>query len=111
MNMKIMLNAAAVLTAATILISCQKTDEESPTVCTPEPGANSILADEIEVMAGDHADLEDVFCDNEALSEVRFDIHNAAGHAHEGEEEEEGHEHGLTLHSGNRLGNIGDHRH
>ena len=100
MNMKIFLNAAAVLTAATILVSCQKTDEEAPTVCTPESSVNSILADEIEVMAGDHVDLEDVFCDNEGLSEVRYDIHNAAGHAHEGEEEEEGHEHGLTLHSG-----------
>ena len=98
MNTKIVLNCAVALTAILTMVSCQKTDEEAPTVCTPEASANSVLADEIEAMAGDHVDIEDVFCDNEGLSQVRYDIHNAAGHAHEGEEDE--HDHGLTLHSG-----------
>ena len=100
MNTKIALNFAVVLTAALTLASCQKTDEEAPTVCTPEASANSILADEIEAMAGDHLDIEDVFCDNEGLSEVRYDIHSAAGHAHEGEEGTGEDDHGLILHSG-----------
>ena len=63
---------------------------------------NSVLSEEIEAVAGDHIDIEDLFCDNEALSQVRYDIHNGEGHAlDEGEEgEEEEHEHGLVLHSG-----------
>ena len=32
---------------------------------------NSVTAEEIEAEAGDHINLEDIFCDNEALSEVR----------------------------------------
>ena len=57
MNTKIILNCAAALTAILTMVSCQKTDEEAPTVCTPEASANSVLADEIEAMAGDHVDI------------------------------------------------------
>ena len=88
--------AAAVCTAILMLTSCQKTDVEAPTVCTSEDTANSVLVDEIEAEAGTTIVIEDSFCDNEALSEVRWDIHNAADHAHEEGEEEEG----LILHSG-----------
>ena len=96
--MNIHLNsAAACLLLAAALTSCDKTDNEAPTVCTQAGAMNSVLADEVEAEAGDHIDLEDLFCDNEGLSQVRWDIHNGQGHAHE---DDEGHEHGLTLHSG-----------
>jgi len=88
--------AAAVCSAILMLTSCQQTDVEAPTVCTSEDTANSVLVDEIEAEAGTTITIEDTFCDNEALSEVRWDIHNAADHAHEEGEEEEG----LILHSG-----------
>ena len=55
-----------------------------------------MLADEIEAIAGTTITITDVFCDNEELSEVRWDIHNAADHAHEEGESDEG----FVLHSG-----------
>ncbi|MED5318116.1 MAG: hypothetical protein VX758_03155, partial [Bacteroidota bacterium] len=61
---------------------------------------NSITADEIEGVAGDHVDIEDVFCDNAGLSQVRYDIHSAEGHAHEVSDEDDEHNDGLILHSG-----------
>lgn len=85
---------------ALALASCQGTDTEAPTVCTGLGAANSVTAAEIDAVAGDHIDLEDVFCDNEALSQVRYDIHNGEGHAHEASGEDEEHDHGLVLHSG-----------
>ena len=101
MNRTIFFQAVACLGLAVALVSCQETDTEAPTVCTQLGAMNSVLADEIEAEAGDHIDLEDVFCDNEALSQVRYDIHNGEGHAHdEGDEGEDEHEHGLVLHSG-----------
>ena len=88
--------AAAFGAAVLMLTSCQETDVEAPTVCTSEDTANSVLVDEIEAEAGTILTIEDTFCDNEGLSEVRWDIHNAADHVHEEGEEEEG----LILHSG-----------
>jgi hypothetical protein len=88
--------AAAFGAAILMLTSCHETDVEAPTVCTSEDTANSVLVDEIEADAGTTLTIEDTFCDNEGLSEVRWDIHNAADHAHEEGEEEEG----LILHSG-----------
>ena len=101
MNMNF-IQTSAVALVAMALVSCQETDTEAPTACTGLGATNSVTAEEIEAEAGDHVDLEDIFCDNEALSEVRWDIHNGEGHAHEDEEdgEEEEHEHGLVLHSG-----------
>jgi len=87
------LNLAAV---ALVLASCQTTDLDPPTLCTPENTATSVLADEIEANAGSTLILTERLCDNEGLSEVRWDIHNAADHAHEAGEEEEG----FVLHSG-----------
>lgn len=88
--------AVACSTIIFLLTSCQETDVESPSVCTAQNTANSVLSDEIEAQAGGVILLEDTFCDNVALSEVRWDIHNAADHAHEEGEEGEG----LVLHSG-----------
>jgi len=90
-------SAAAMVAMA--LVSCQETDSEVPTVCTGLGAPNSVTAAEIEAEAGEHIDLEDVFCDNEALSEVRWDIHNGEGHAHD-DVAGGGAEHGLVLHSG-----------
>ena len=97
-----LIQCSAAALVAMALVSCQETDTEAPTACTGLGATNSVTAEEIEAEAGDHIDLEDIFCDNEALSEVRWDIHNGEGHAHEDEEEgeEEEHEHGLVLHSG-----------
>ena len=100
MNIKFNIQSTAVLGMAMVFASCQNTDTEAPTVCTGLGAMNSITADEIEAEAGDHLDIEDLFCDNEGLSQVRYDIHNGEGHAHEEEGEEEEHEHGLVLHSG-----------
>jgi len=79
-----------------LLNSCQETDVEAPTVCTADGTAFSVLSDEIEAVAGTTVTLEDVFCDNSEFSEVRWDVHNAADHAHEEVESNEG----LILHSG-----------
>ena len=89
MNMNF-IQTSAVALVAMALVSCQETDTEAPTACTGLGATNSVTAEEIEAEAGDHIDLEDIFCDNEALSEVRWDIHNGEGHAHEDEEEGEG---------------------
>lgn len=92
-------NKAAVWTATAVafmLSSCQETDLEAPTVCTDPTASNSVLANEIEALAGSTVTIEDVFCDNADLSEVRWDVHNAADHAHEAGDESEG----LILHSG-----------
>jgi hypothetical protein len=81
---------------AILFASCGKTDTEPPTVCTEAGSETSVLADEIEAIAGTSVTITDVFCDNEELSEVRWDIHNAADHAHEEGESDEG----FVLHSG-----------
>ena len=94
-----MVQFSACLSMTIALASCQGTDTEAPTVCTGLGAQNSVTTAEIEAMAGDHIDLEDVFCDNEGLSQVRYDIHNGEGHAHEASGQEE-HDHGLVLHSG-----------
>ena len=84
MKLNLIQSSAAALVAMA-LVSCQETDTEAPTACTGLGATNSVTAEEIEAEAGDHVDLEDIFCDNEALSEVRWDIHNGEGHAHEDE--------------------------
>ena len=84
------------IAAAFMLTACQETDLEAPAICTDLSVSNSVLADEIEALAGSTVTIEDVFCDNAGLSEVRWDVHNAADHAHEEGEESEG----LILHSG-----------
>lgn len=76
--------------------SCGTTDLEPPSVCTDSTSGLSVLADEIEWVAGETLVLADQFCDDQALSEVRWDVHNAADHAHEAGENEAG----LVLHSG-----------
>jgi hypothetical protein len=92
-----MLPLAACVGMALALASCQGTDREKPTVCTGLGATYSVTAAEIDVLADSHIDLADVFCDNEGLSQVRYDIHNGAGHAHEASGEDD---HGLVLHSG-----------
>ncbi len=88
----------AAFAAATLAVSCGKTDEQVPTVCTEYPGPYSVLNAEIDADAGTTILLTDRFCDDEGLSQVRWEVHNASGHAHEEEGTDE-HE-GLVLHSG-----------
>lgn len=89
--------AALILLSGVILLSsCGKTDTEPPTICTETGTEFSVLAEEIEAMAGTQILISDSFCDNEELSEVRWDVHNAADHAHEEGDADEG----FVLHSG-----------
>jgi len=96
MKTNLIFQYAACIGLAMSFVSCQETDTEAPSVCTGLGAMNSVIAAEIEADAGDHIHIEDIFCDNEALSQVRYDIHNGEGHAHDAD----GHEHGLVLHSG-----------
>lgn len=96
MNFSISNPFMALAFVAILFTSCGKTDTELPTVCTETGSETSVLADEIEANAGESVTITDVFCDNEELSEVRWDIHNAADHAHEEGESDEG----FVLHSG-----------
>lgn len=112
--MKLNLNmpaTAGAIAAVAALSSCQPTDREDPTVCTGLGAEFSVTAAEIDVLAGDTITLSDVFCDDEGLSEVRWDIHSAEGHEgheedehdhdhHEEEEHEEHENEGLVLFSG-----------
>jgi hypothetical protein len=90
-------NALAACVAATLVASCGKTDEAAPTVCTAAPTDYSVLSDEIDAEAGEAISLTDLFCDNEGLGQVRWSVHNAAGHAHEEGEQAESE---FILHSG-----------
>jgi hypothetical protein len=96
MNFSISNSFMSLAGVAILFASCGKTDTELPTVCTELGSETSVLADEIEAIAGTTVTITDVFCDNEELSEVRWDIHNAADHAHE----EGGSDEGFVLHSG-----------
>ena len=96
MNFSISNSFMSLAGVAILFTSCGKTDTELPTVCTEAGSETSVLADEIEAIAGTTITITDVFCDNEELSEVRWDIHNAADHAHEEGESDEG----FVLHSG-----------
>jgi hypothetical protein len=96
MNFSISNSFMSLAGVAILFASCGKTDTELPTVCTELGSETSVLADEIEAIAGTTVTITDVFCDNEELSEVRWDIHNAADHAHEEGESDEG----FVLHSG-----------
>ena len=96
MNFSISNSFMSLAGVAILFASCGKTDTELPTVCTEAGSETSVLADEIEAIAGTTITITDVFCDNEELSEVRWDIHNAADHAHEEGESDEG----FVLHSG-----------
>ena len=100
MNIKFNIQSSVILGVAIVFASCQNTDTEAPTVCTGLGAMNSITADEIEGEAGDHVDIEDIFCDNEGLSQVRYDIHSGEGHAHEVTDDGDEHEDGLILYSG-----------
>jgi len=107
MNMKFNIPATVgVFAALAALPSCQQTDEVDPTVCTALDAEFSVTAAEIEVLAGDTITLSDVFCDDEGLSEVRWDIHSAEGHEgheddeHDHDDDEEHEEEGLVLFSG-----------
>lgn len=96
MNFSISNSFISLAGVAILFASCGKTDTELPTVCTELGSETSVLADEIEAIAGTTVTITDVFCDNDELSEVRWDIHNAADHAHEEGESDEG----FVLHSG-----------
>ncbi|MDG2208455.1 MAG: DUF4625 domain-containing protein, partial [Flavobacteriales bacterium] len=96
MNNSIFTSTHAFVIGVVLLSSCGKTDTEIPTICTQGSNEMSILNNEIEAMAGSSIQIIDSFCDNESLSEVRWDVHNAADHAHEEGEEDEG----FVLHSG-----------
>jgi hypothetical protein len=110
MNMNFNIPATVgVFAALAALSSCQQTDREDPTACTGVDAEFSVTAAEIDVLAGDSITLSDVFCDDEGLSEVRWDIHSAEGHEgheedehdhDEGEEHEEHEDEGLVLFSG-----------
>ena len=94
------LNLFFALTTCILIYSCGKseTEEELTDVVAPTFCSNTgdvALEDEVEAMAGDTVTLTQTVCDNEALATVRWDIHSAEGHAHEGEEEE-----GFVLFSG-----------
>lgn len=92
------IHVLAAFGVALLAASCGKTDEAAPTICTDAPANSSVLNEEIDVEAGEVIALTDRFCDNEGLGQVRWSVHNAAGHAHE---EEGGHEEAeFVLHSG-----------
>ena len=104
--MKINIFTAA-MAATVALASCGTTDTEPPTICDSDNlmGLPSVTMDEIEADAGTTVTVHDAFCDNDGLSEVRWDFHSAEGHEHEeeheGEEHEEGeHEEEFVLYSG-----------
>jgi|TARA_B110000211_G_scaffold224802_1_gene276250 hypothetical protein len=75
--------------------SCGTTDTTPPTICTGLTGTPSVLDDEIELVAGTTVTVNDAFCDNTELGEVRWDLHTAEGHEHEAGEGE-----GFALNSG-----------
>ena len=88
MKYSTIISTPAIVMALVLLSSCGKTDTELPTICTQTGVEMSVLNDEIEALAGNVIEITDSFCDNESLSEVRWDVHNAADHAHqEGEED------------------------
>lgn len=83
------------IAAMTTLFSCGTTDIDPPTICTENVENGISTLDEVDADAGTTVTLLESFCDDEGLGEVRWDIHSAEGHSHEGEEEE-----GFVLHSG-----------
>ena len=95
MNTKIIFPFAACIGMAMAFVSCQKQTQKHPAFAR-DRRCNSVL-EEIEAVAGDHIDIEDLFRQRGSKSGAG-DIHNGEGHAHdEGEEgQEEEHEHGLV---------------
>ena len=83
------------IAAMTTLFSCGTTDIDPPTICTENVENGISTLDEVDADAGTTIILLESFCDDEGLGELRWDIHSAEGHSHEGEEEE-----GFVLHSG-----------
>ena len=79
----------------TTLFSCGTSDIDPPTICTENVENGISTLDEVDADAGTTVTLLESFCDDEGLGELRWDIHSAEGHSHEGEEEE-----GFVLHSG-----------
>jgi hypothetical protein len=88
-------NLLFALIATLFIYSCGTTDIDPPTICSNLVQNGVSTFDEVEALAGTSLTLTEAFCDNEELGEVRWDIHSAEGHSHEGEEEE-----GFILHSG-----------
>ena len=88
------LNLFFALGTCIFMYSCGTTDSDAPTFCS-EAG-DVAIEDEVEAMAGSTLTLNQTVCDNDALGTANWDLHSAEGHAHEGEEEEEG----LILFSG-----------
>ncbi len=83
------------ITVMVTLFSCGTSDIDPPTICTENVENGISTLDEVEADAGTTVTLLESFCDDEGLGELRWDIHSAEGHSHEGEEEE-----GFVLHSG-----------
>ena len=92
-----MYRVMTVAAAAFGLASCGTTDTEVPTICDADnlTGLPSVMLDEIEVDAGTGVVVNDAFCDDTDLGEIRWDLHSAEGHEHE-----EGEEEGFVLNSG-----------
>ncbi|MDA8695795.1 DUF4625 domain-containing protein [Flavobacteriales bacterium] len=92
-----MYKVMTVAAAAIGLASCGTTDTEVPTICDADnlTGLPSVMFDEIEVDAGTSVVVQDAFCDDTDLGEIRWDLHSAEGHEHE-----EGEEEGFVLNSG-----------
>lgn len=88
------LNIIYALATCLLMYSCGTTDAEAPTFCSAD--GDVAIVDEVEAMAGETLSLVQTVCDNDALGTANWDLHSAEGHAHEGEEEEEG----LVLFSG-----------
>ena len=64
MNFSISNSVMTLALGAILLSSCGKTDTALPTVCTEAGSETSVLADEIEAIAGTSVTITDVFCDN-----------------------------------------------
>lgn len=67
-----------ILTVALILglISCKKVDEEKPVISIETPANNQHFE------PGNTIDLKGKITDNEALSQVKIDMHSGDGHIH-----------------------------
>ena len=90
-NLTILFTIVAMIT----LFSCGTSDIDPPTICTENIENGISTLDEVDADAGTTVTLLESFCDDEGLGELRWDIHSAEGHSHEGEEEE-----GFVLYSG-----------
>lgn len=72
--------------AAAVLFGCQEADLTPPSIALVANG--SLAPGEAEVWAGTPLNVTIELTDNEELGSVRIDLHDAAGHSHDGEEAE-----------------------